>query len=79
METKNKQKDIKIIKKVEVIIKTGQRHNCKKAKNFEMEVDRKRQNRHKKREETRKEIYTEEKTERRKGEKWKVECPQFSN
>ena len=67
-ETKNKQRDKKMILKVEVIIKTGQMHNCKMAKIFEMEVDRKRQNRRKKRENMKRNIQRRKNGKKKGGE-----------
>ena len=67
-ETKNKQKDNKIIEKVEVILKTGQMHSCKMAKIFEMEVDRKRHNRRKKRENMKRNIQRRKNGKKKGGE-----------
>ena len=63
-QTKRQQND----KKVQVIIKTGQIHNCKMAKNFEMEVDRKRQKRRKKRENMKRNIQRRKNGKKKGGE-----------
>ena len=63
-QTKRQENDLK----VEIIIKIGQMHNCKMAKNFEMEVDRKRHNRRKKRENTKRNIQRRKNGKKKGGE-----------